>query len=384
MSSMSNFFSKGGSESKSTSQGLSKEQKGLLKDAISTYQDRIGQGANIFPDSRVSPFSSLQSTATGAAGNFANLFSTPTQVGTPLFGETGSALQGHLAGTSGAKPMTQADTSQFFQGAIADPTMRDFRTNVIPGIQESFSGPGFYGAARSQELSEATQNVSANLSSQRAALDFDVLKQNQALEESAANRSLSAVPQAINFSQLPAKEVQNNLNIASQQLGGLGQIFGFGQAEQTQAQAELQDEITRFAEENSLTDPEDLAIIMGLLGVDYSKSKTRSSSDTAEGGAGMVGAGISAVAAMISDARVKENVKPFKNPLAILRKLKPVLYNYKGQDREDLGLMAQEIEKVLPQAVIEVDGVKHVRLYAIQTLIIGALTELLGDKNYGV
>ena len=64
------------------------------------------------------------------------------------------------------------------------------------------------------------------------------------------------------------------MSLAAQQLGGLGQIFGFGAAQQSQAQAELQDDIIRFAEEHSLTDPEDLAIIMGLLGINFSTSSS--------------------------------------------------------------------------------------------------------------
>ena len=49
-------------------------------------------------------------------------------------------------------------------------------------------------------------------------------------------------------------------------------------AEQTQAQAELEDEIMRFAEENALTDPENLSIILTLLGMSFSSSQSRATS----------------------------------------------------------------------------------------------------------
>jgi hypothetical protein len=42
--------------------------------------------------------------------------------------------------------------------------------------------------------------------------------------------------------------------------------------------------------------------------------------------------------------------------------------------------MAQDVEKVMPDAVIEIDGVKHVDTYAIQALIVGAINELIGAK----
>jgi len=43
-------------------------------------------------------------------------------------------------------------------------------------------------------------------------------------------------------------------------------------------------------------------------------------------------------------------------------------------------MIAQDIERVLPEAVMEINGVKHVKLYAIQSLIVAAINELLGDK----
>ena len=57
-------------------------------------------------------------------------------------------------------------------------------------------------------------------------------------------------------------------------VSGLSQIFGFGQAEQTQEQMELKDEIMRFAEENQITDPENLEILLTLLGMNFSRSST--------------------------------------------------------------------------------------------------------------
>jgi len=82
------------------------------------------------------------------------------------------------------------------------------------------------------------------------------------------------------FGQVPAQEVQNNLQIAAQQLGGLNEIFGIGSAQQTQQQAELQSEIMKFAEENSITDPENLTILMQLLGLNFSSGSSKSSSSS--------------------------------------------------------------------------------------------------------
>ncbi len=269
--------------SKSTTDTKTKKQRTGVDELLDLYLPRAGQGADIFPSDRVTPFSQLQERAVGGAANFADLFSQPQTAGMPLFGETKEALSGALAGTTGAQPFTAADTSDFFERAVRQPTMKGFREDVIPGIQESFAGPGFFGSARSQELSKATQDVNFQLGSARAALEFDVLGRNQQLREAAAGRAITAIPQAQAFSRLPAQNIQDNLGIAAQQLGGLQSVFNFGAAEQTQAQSELQDAIIRFAEENQLTDPEDLAIIMGLLGLNFTQ---RTSTGAGVGGIG--------------------------------------------------------------------------------------------------
>jgi len=263
-------FSSGGSEQES--QAKTKEQEKWLNNLLSLYGPTAGQGADIFPESRVTPFSALQEKAITGAENFADYFAEPQQAGTPLFEETGTAVKGLLAGETGAKPLGGQDVEDYFKGAIHDPTMKTFREETIPGIAESFAGPGFFGSARSQEQSKAYQDVGERLGAQRTALEWDVLGRNQQIEEAKAGRTLATLPGAMAYGQVPAQEIKNNLNIAAQKIGGLNQIFGFGQAEQTQAQAELQDEIMRFAEENQITDPENLQILLTLLGMNFSSS----------------------------------------------------------------------------------------------------------------
>lgn len=263
-------FSSGGGKQESAAK--TPEQTEQLKRALALYGEQLGIGPDIFPESRVTPFSTLQQEAITGAGQFADYFAEPQQVGTPLFEETGTAVKGLLAGETGAKPLGPQNVEDYFKGAIHDPTMKTFREDVVPGIAESFAGPGFFGSARSQEQSKAYKDVGERLGAQRTALEWDVLGRNQALEEAKAGRTLATLGPAMAYGQVPAQETRNNLNIAAQQIGGLNQIFGFGQAEQTQAQAELQDEIMRFAEENQITDPENLQILLTLLGLNFSTS----------------------------------------------------------------------------------------------------------------
>ena len=61
--------------------------------------------------------------------------------------------------------------------------------------------------------------------------------------------------------------------------------------------------------------------------------------------------------ALSSDIRVKENI----SQVGLLDNGLPVyLFNYKGNKTPQIGLMAQDVEKVNNEAVVEIDGIKHV------------------------
>ncbi|MEN6334300.1 MAG: tail fiber domain-containing protein [Phycisphaerales bacterium] len=84
---------------------------------------------------------------------------------------------------------------------------------------------------------------------------------------------------------------------------------------------------------------------------------------------------------VISDAKLKENIRPVEDALGKVRQLAAYRYNYIGSDMECIGLLAQEVEKVLPEAVLERDGAKMVNLYALQSLLVGAIRELRGSDS---
>ena len=105
------------------------------------------------------------------------------------------------------------------------------------------------------------------------------------------------------------------------------------------------------------------------------------------GGEGFMGGGsdaadiakIAQIAMMFaSDIRVKENIKPVENALDKVEQLKGYSYNYKFNEPENRtgGVMAQDVEKVLPEAVSEVYGIKMVHYTAVIALLISAVNEL--------
>jgi hypothetical protein len=96
-------------------------------------------------------------------------------------------------------------------------------------------------------------------------------------------------------------------------------------------------------------------------------------------------AGLGALGSIFSDIRLKENVKP----LTALRKLPLYEWDYNEKAEElagehGAGVIAQDLEKVLPEAVTEVDlpkqkGAKMVNLYSLLAMTMSAVKEL--DKK---
>lgn len=96
----------------------------------------------------------------------------------------------------------------------------------------------------------------------------------------------------------------------------------------------------------------------------------------------LIGAGgqIGAAAMMASSEKVKENIQDFKEiGLKELKKFKVKKYDYieeVGGHKDKIGLIAEELPKEL---TAEKDGILHVDLYALMSVLINAVQEL-NDK----
>ena len=79
-----------------------------------------------------------------------------------------------------------------------------------------------------------------------------------------------------------------------------------------------------------------------------------------------------------SDARFKTNIRVIENPIEILNSISGYRYNMLGVDHtEQVGLIAQELVKVLPEAVItDNNGMMAVRYSNLIPLLIEAVKEL--------
>lgn len=107
------------------------------------------------------------------------------------------------------------------------------------------------------------------------------------------------------------------------------------------------------------------------------------SGDLYVGGSIYASGNITAFYGAPSDARLKENVRTIENALDKVKQISGVLYDWtaeaqpKGLAKEDTGVIAQDVQKVLPEVVTTTaDGFLGVRYEKLAGLIIEAIKEL--------
>ena len=385
-------------KSKSTSTSYIPAQKKGLETLISSYLPELfgGDVMTGYGGDRVAEFTPTQKAALGGTEGLLDKFSPDAPY--PMFGETGDALKGILGGQTGAQKITPEQTSSFFKSAYQDPAQYQFSEYTRPLIREEYSGPGFWGSARAGAVSKAGQELGNWLGQKRGEVEWQAGETNRAIDEAKAGRALSAVPLGLDYAGAPTREAQARL-------AGRQGVFGFAGQEQQQQQRRIQESITKYREGKLLTDPEILEIFMALIGQSMGSSTTQgqgmlgSLSSLGNAAAGMgaaasgigsligggggsaaagAGAGINYMAAFpFSDIRLKENIETIDNALEKVMALDGKTFKFKKVDGQEAGLIAQDLEKVLPESVIEDgNGMKAVKYPAVIALLVNAVKEL--------
>lgn len=92
-------------------------------------------------------------------------------------------------------------------------------------------------------------------------------------------------------------------------------------------------------------------------------------------GAGMQAYGMYKGLAAMSDRRMKENITPLTSAADKVMRLNGVEFDWRDGSGHDIGVIAQEVESVAPEAVVEEDGIKKVYYYKIIPLLVEMLKE---------
>lgn len=84
-----------------------------------------------------------------------------------------------------------------------------------------------------------------------------------------------------------------------------------------------------------------------------------------------------------SDIRLKKNIKPLSYGLTDLMKLEPVSYDWKSDNGHKIGLIAQEVKKVIPEVVVGDEAKENLGMnYAeLIPVLINAVKELKNELN---
>ena len=75
-----------------------------------------------------------------------------------------------------------------------------------------------------------------------------------------------------------------------------------------------------------------------------------------------------------SDVSLKEDIQTIENPLEKVQQLRGVSYKWKDTGRKDIGLVADEVQEVLPELVVE-KGHKHIDYGHMIGLLVEAMKE---------
>lgn len=162
-----------------------------------------------------------------------------------------------------------------------------------------------------------------------------------------------------NFGQAAAGNIATGDAFNRQRMSDVTGLLGIGQQQQAQQQAELDDVKGRFDEANNY-DLERLNILLSSLGMSpYGRTETTKAT-TSGGGFDPAQFGLGLLSVFAGMAPSDERVKDITARIGEKEGIPIYEYTYKGSDRKMRGPMAQDIEEVLPEAVVEVGGVKMV------------------------
>jgi hypothetical protein len=84
----------------------------------------------------------------------------------------------------------------------------------------------------------------------------------------------------------------------------------------------------------------------------------------------------------VSDMILKDNIQPITDPMITLSQLNPVSFNWKNTTKTSYGLIAQEVEEILPDIItVREDGIKTLSYIDIISFLIAAVKEHREDIN---
>lgn len=334
-----------------------------------------------------------------------------SEIGLPPIGDVVRGISGQ---TGAEAQLTAAQMQQQGLRESREAQERAFR-EVAPGLAQ-FLGPGRaaafgFNAAPGGAVAPATAGLSTGQAfggpgvipgptaiggpGQAANLQFDPINQ---LRAAAGGLGPAAQSQFFqNFQEDPGTQFlrqqgQRGIEQSLSAAGGLGggqRLKAVSEFNQGLANQQLGQRLSQLGQlgQTDIGLASSLANLRTGLGSAQGQAAQAAGQAAAQGGIGAANAqaqgaqniaGIAAtIASLFSDERLKENVKPMDNALDKVMSLSGYEWDWKTPiDQQSAGVMAQEIEQVLVDAVVEMNGIKLVNYPMVVGLCVEAIKEL--------
>tara|TARA_R100001230_G_C5682950_1_gene190618 strand:+ start:435 stop:1415 length:981 start_codon:yes stop_codon:yes gene_type:complete len=303
------------------------EQKGYLTGGFERAKDIYDQGTPAYyPGETLAGFDPAQTAAQQATLGYA--------MGPRAAAQQAGAERSLLQGLSGQidpnayNPMVNALTSNVLSG---------LQNEVLPGLRQKqvMYQPG--GSSKgNQEYEKAVANrVTAGMTKPIADMYTNAYNQAQS--------------RAVQSGQLYPSIMSAPLNL----YGAMGDV---GAARRAMTQSAMDRDMARYQYE-STAPQQALANYMSMISGNYGGTTTQTT--PGKSGLDSIGQmiGIAGSLASLSDIRIKENIVPEGTKW---KGLNVYAYNYIGDSTPRRGVMAQEVEGIYPDAVVTINGIKHV------------------------
>ena len=393
----------------------------LYKQLNAMVSPQIGQGITPYAGQTVAGVSPLQQMGFGLATGLAPLVSGPQEYfqnvltqqqagGYPIQQLAGRTLEGLM------QPYDYAGARDYWQQAFVNPAMQTWRETVAPQIAEQY-GAGGVGGAWGEQLGRSGTNLMTNLSGQLANILYSG-------EQAQLGRQMQGMYPAIALSQLPGEIIGQAGQVGGQGTNALAQLLGMGAQQRGITQEQLGGQYQTWQQAQPWANPY-LANYLGMAlsqpGMQYYGvpkeagigsqilgplgsflGQSGMGAELGQGFAGMLGSmGLSGSAAAaagpleavisagqgaieflpmllaaFSDKRLKRNFSKIKNAISKIKRLEGLTFDLITNGNKSAGLIAQDVEKVLPESVAEKYGYKYINYIGIIALLINAIKEL--------
>lgn len=375
----------GGQSTTTTVQELSPEQRALIEPVIPIAQKYLKNPPKMFPGTGITPFNPMQKQAQqmtlDAAGRMTpSLNRIPGQFNklmTDIPGQQQAAQRRIQPGmdflTSGR--VLNPNSNPHLRGAIdaaTRPAIQSFREQVLPGITQESLGAGGYGGTR--------QGIAEGIASK--GLQQTVADTGASMSNTNYQAGLQAMLGGLNAASDQQKNTLAAQQMSSQLMGNAGNIMSqtllpaqltesVGKQQQTLNQAQLSEKVQKYVSEQMI--PFAVAQDVASMAFGMPGGSTKSTSDQPGNpmmGMQMAGGLMSALPALLmkgSDRRLKYAIRAI---CKLADGLTVYAFKYVGDICEKIGLMADEVIRVYPEAVsVRADGYAQVNYLAVPSWV---------------